>query len=443
MVKPFSLGMLSSFSPPAWHAAEDRLYGDDWWTGRHFVKLAQRLEAAGFDYLFFLDTLAVRRGNEGSMDDALRYAVTAPTHDPLPLLGMIAGATERIGLVGTASTSFYAPYQVARLFSTLDSMTGGRIGWNIVNSFEQAEAQNFGLDQLPEHGDRYDRAEEFVEAARALWEGWQEGALLRDQGTNTYVDPAKVSSTDYAGRFHRVRGPLNVLRAPQGTPVLVQAGASDRGRAFAAKNAELTFVPTDGGSHEALRATRADIRARAEAFGRDPDRVSVVYPVNIFFTEGSWNVGDEIPASDFQVKAAVLWLSQSLDLDLTQFPLDEPFPLDVPPSGIRSMFEGLRQMSRDGMTLRQAVLATRYSAGDLNFFGTPEQVGQRILDLMAAVGGDGVMIAGTMQFTAADLDRITERLVPFLREAGALKPVADQPVTLRERLFGAGQRDYR
>ena len=356
---------------------------------------------------------------------------------------MIAGATQRIGLVGTASTSFFSPYQVARLFSTLDSLSGGRIGWNIVNSFEDAEAQNFGLDRLPEHAERYDRAEEFVAATRALWEGWQEGSLLRDEASNTYIDPTKVVSTDFQGQYHRVRGPLNVLRAPQGVPVLAQAGASERGRSFAAQHAELTFVPTDGGSYERLRATRDDIRARAAALGRDPDRVSVVFPVNLFFTEHAWNRGDGVPASEYQVEAAVLWLSQSLDLDLGQFPLDEPFPLDIPPSGIRSMFEGLRQMSQTGMTLREAVLATRYSAGDLNFFGTPEQIGQKILDFMGAVGGDGIMLNGTMQLTGADLDLITDRLVPYLRDAGVLHAVDGPPLTLRERLFGPGELEYR
>lgn len=431
----FSLGLLTQFGPPAWQAVDDRLAGGDWWTGRYYVQLAQRLEAAGLDYLFFLDTLAVRRDSSGSMEEPLRHAVTAPSHDPLPLMSMVAAATEQIGLIATASTTVYPPYMVARLFSTLDSITGGRVGWNIVNSFEQAEAQNYGLEQLPDHASRYERGEEYLEVVRKLWDSWEEGALVADEATDTYIDPSKVHEVDHHGEFFDVRGPLNVLRSPQGTPLLVQAGASDRGRAFAAKHAELTFVPGDDGSIERARSARDDVRARAAAFGRDPDSIKVIFPARLLFVPDGWDPSQGFPISDFQLKAATLWLSQSLDTDLTQYPLDEPFPLDAPPSGIRSMFEGLLDMSRQGMTLRESILRTRYSGGDLEFLGTPEQIAEKMIHAMNEIGGDGFILLGTQQFNSAELDAITDRLVPALRAAGAIRDGLGQGSTFRERLF--------
>ncbi|HWH25772.1 MAG TPA: NtaA/DmoA family FMN-dependent monooxygenase [Pseudolysinimonas sp.] len=437
----FSLGVLANFGPPAWQAATGRLHGGDWWTGEYFITLAQRLEAAGVDFLFFLDTLAVRRDADGDIDAAaLASTVAAPSHDPLPLLAAIAAATKKIGLIGTASTSFYPPYTLARVLSTLDSMSGGRIGWNVVNSFERSEAKNFGFDDLIDHGDRYERAEEYVELARKLWAAWDDDALVQNEATNTYVDASRVHSVDHEGQYFRVQGPLNVLPSPQRFPVIAQAGASERGLAFAAKNAELAFVlGGDGDSLDGAIEARTQLRTRAAEFGRDPDSVKAVFPVNVVFLDREWDPAEGIPATDFQVEAAASWLSQSLDIDLLRYPMDEPFPLDVPPSGIRSMFSAFRALAEEGMPLRQAIVKTRYGGtGSTNFFGTPEQVAQQMISFMDVVGGDAMMLSATMQFTAADLDAITERLVPALRAAGVLRgDSVPEGATFRERLSGS------
>ncbi|HWH25590.1 MAG TPA: NtaA/DmoA family FMN-dependent monooxygenase [Pseudolysinimonas sp.] len=437
MTKKFSVGALMSFCPPAWLARNDRQHGGDWWTGEFYVDTVQRFEKAGMDYVFFLDTQAVRVDDSGSMADALRMAVTAPSQDPIPLLAQLAAATERIGLIGTASTTFYPPYLLARLLSTLDSMSKGRIGWNIVMSFEKSEAQNYGFDTLPDHDERYERAEEYVDLVRALWESWEPGSLLRDEASETYVDPDRVHRIDFVGEHYTSTGPLNVVRSPQGVPFLAQAGASPRGRQFAAKNAELIFVPVSDGMVQKLRADRDDLRKLAHDSGRNPDSIKTVFPASVIFTEQQWKPGDGIPASDLQVTAAVTWLSQSIDMDLSVYPLDEPLPAGIEPSGIRSMSEPFHEMARV-MPLRDAILHARYGAGDLNFFGTPEQVAQKLIEFVDAVGGDGVILPVSYESNAEYIDKITNELLPALRAAGVLEEPAEPGTTLREHFFGAG-----
>ncbi|HWH25989.1 MAG TPA: NtaA/DmoA family FMN-dependent monooxygenase [Pseudolysinimonas sp.] len=436
-VVPFALGLLHSFTPPAWLSTDDRLHGGDWWNGRYFVETAQRLEAACLDFMFFHDTQAVQRRADGSMAPALRWAATAPAHDPLVLLPILAYETRHIGLIGTASTTFNNPYQLARTFGTLDNIANGRIGWNIVTSYESDAALNFGMDALPGRENRYDRADDFLDVTSKLWTAWEPDAVIADLETDTYVDGSKVHDVNHEGPFYKSKGPLNVMRSPQGVPYLAQAGASERGREFAAQHAEMVFSIAAGSIDEA-REFRDDIRARAAAHGRDPDDIKVVYGCNVTFLPDDWDPNEPLPVTAAQFGSQLEWYSSALGIDLSLFPLDEPFPADTPPptAAIRTMFDMLVETGKNGMTLREAITAATKPRNPAGFRGTPEQVAEQMIEFMAGVGGDGIMISREWDYNALFLDNLTERLVPALQRAGATRTDYVEGATLRESMRG-------
>jgi FMN-dependent oxidoreductase (nitrilotriacetate monooxygenase family) len=232
----------------------------------YWIDIAKRAEAGGFDALFLGDVLALQQGADRHLSDAM---------DPIVILSALAAKTKRIGLIGTASTSFDHPYHLARRFASLDHISGGRAGWNIVTSSNALEAQNFGLDTMPEHDQRYARAADVVDAALALWDSWDADARIADKQSGRYLDPAKVRVVDHRGPFIRTRGPLNVPRSPKGRPLLAQAGASEAGRDFAARYADLVF--TVQASLPEAQAFYADMKARAVRHGRSPDSI-LIYP---------------------------------------------------------------------------------------------------------------------------------------------------------------------
>ncbi|HWI21627.1 MAG TPA: NtaA/DmoA family FMN-dependent monooxygenase [Baekduia sp.] len=437
MPNKFSLGVLQTFGDPYWFEDTYPENVGDWRTGQHFVDLARQLEQAKLDFSFFLDIQSVVRSADGSMDAALKVA--SPLSDPMYLMPLLAQATEHIGLISTASTTFYPPFMLARAFSTLDSVSGGRIGWNIVTSYEEGEALNYGLTEVPEHDERYDRADEFVELTRKLWESWEPEAVVRDLETRTYTDGSKVHSVDHVGKYFRSRGPLPTGRSPQGVPFLAQAGASPRGRDFAAKHAELTFVNSAGISIDDLRATREDLRERASKHGRNPDDLNVTYSVLLKFLPDDFDQSKPLPVPEQEFDFAMLAMSQTLNTDLSQFPLDEPFPVDTPPTGLLSMFEDFVAASRRGLTLRDAVIQTFVGADPQQpakdapgFHGTPEQVADKIIEFMDQIGGDGVMLTGDIGYGAEFQERFAERFMPRLREAGVVRSHYLEGATLRE-----------
>jgi len=214
----------------------------------------------------------------GTSEVYLKYATMAPKHDPAPLAAIMAAATSKMGIVATMSTTFYPPFLLARLCSTLDSIAEGRFGWNIVTSGEDGSAQNFGMDKLTEHDLRYDIADEYLDLVCQLWESWEPDAVIRDRETNTYADFKKVHAIHFAGKYFKSRGPLNTVRAPQGRPSFVQAGGSPKGRQFASKYADSIIAVANG--VEGMKAYRDDVRARAAAQGRNPDDIKVLFVVS-------------------------------------------------------------------------------------------------------------------------------------------------------------------
>ncbi|MFE3000804.1 NtaA/DmoA family FMN-dependent monooxygenase [Nocardia sp. NPDC059246] len=425
---PFRIGYFSRFGPTAWSAADDRLHGDGWWTGDRHIALAQRLERAHVDFLFFDDTAAVSRAINDTLEWDLKLAVGSPRHDALALIPLLAKATEGLGFIATASTSFYPPYILSRTLSTVDSLTGGRAGWNVVTSGDDSAAQNHNYDVLPDHATRYEMADEFVEVAKALWGSFGEGALARDVTNNMYMDPAEIREIDHRGKHFTVRGPLNTVPSPQGTPVLFQAGASERGRDFAARHADCIFAPGFGIDY--MKQMRRELRDRAAAHGRNPDEVKVFFGPPIQFTDGT----PRPPATRAQVEYALLMISQAFNHDLTQYPLDQPFPLDIESRGSTALLEPLRETARAGKSLRQGVVDVWYRDDENALSGTPEQVAEEMMHIMDEVGGDGFLIGAIDFANQAFEDAVIDGVLPYLRAAGATRSAYKPAQTFRQAL---------
>ena len=238
--------------------------------------MAVALERAKFDLILLGDSLAVPGTYQGRMDAYLRYAEHAPFHDPSPLVAIMAAATRRLGLAATLSTTFYPPFLLARLMTTLDHLSRGRIAWNVVTSYKHEEALNFGYQELLDHDQRYDRADEYLELCYQLWASWEPDAVVMDPGTDTFADPAKVRAIDFEGTYYRSRGPLNATPSPQGRPVIIQAGTSERGQDFAARHAEAIIVGRE--TPDEMKQFYDAFKARMQKHGREPEDVQGLLP---------------------------------------------------------------------------------------------------------------------------------------------------------------------
>ncbi|MGY3146738.1 FMN-dependent oxidoreductase (nitrilotriacetate monooxygenase family) [Bradyrhizobium sp. USDA 3397] len=283
----------------------------------YYQELAQRAEAHKFDAVFFADGPALA--------DNVRYAQRFRL-EPITLLAAIASATKRIGLIATASTTYTEPYNLARLFASLDHISGGRAGWNIVTTSSPQAAQNFGLPEHPPHNERYERAREYLDVITRLWDSWEDDPLVNNPVSGIFADTSKIHTIDHIGKHFRVRGPLNVSRPPQGRPVYVQAGSSEDGRAFAARFAEAIFT-----AHQTLASAQefyADIKGQARALDRSPDQIKILPGISPFIastqTEAD-RLQEELDAL-IQPEFSLTQLRQMTGLDLTGFDLDSPFP---------------------------------------------------------------------------------------------------------------------
>lgn len=417
--------------PPAWHAGSDRMFGDDWPTGGYHTWLAQRVEEAGFDFLFFEDTAGVSRKIGGSIEMDLRHVLSAPKNDPVALITYLAGKTERLGLIATGSTTLYPPFLLARLYSTIDSLSNGRVGWNIVTSSEDEAAQNFGLDALPPTNERYAIADEFLEVVTSLWDSWDPDAIVKDLENNIYTDPSKVREINHVGEHFKVRGPLNTYPSPQHRPVFAQAGGSPRGREFAARHAELIMSVTVGGVDE-MKEFREDMHARMRALGRDPREARIVYALHPYI----FNNPAERRASitDNQLIPVLGKHGAHLGIDLLEFDLDKPLPLDLEVNGTTSMFESLREKARRGVSLREAIIDFHWGPDDVGTAGPAADVARNLIDTMEEVGGDGYIFMCTQDANRSVLDGVFDELVPELKRLGAWR--TDFPgKTFRENLL--------
>jgi FMN-dependent oxidoreductase (nitrilotriacetate monooxygenase family) len=390
-----------------------------------YIAQAQAAEAAAIDLVFIVDSQFI------TADSPPHYLNRL---EPLTLLSALAARTARIGLVGTATTSYNSPFNLARRFASLDLISRGRAGWNVVTSGDAGTAGNYGLDEHYDYATRYGRAAEHIEVSRALWDSYEDDAFPRDRGSGTFVDPAKLHRTDHAGEHFSVTGPLNIERSPQGQPVIFQAGDSDEGRDLGARYADGIF--THASSIERNRAFADDIRARAAAAGRDPDHVRILPGAKIV-------VGDTDDDAR-EIELAQHRLSNTFDQalgelgrpfgwhDFRQYDLDAPFP-DVLAYAERSFRTQATQIVENarahGLTLREVVeqaAAPRRSP----FVGTAETVADALEAWFRAGAADGfnIYVSKPSQFR-----RFLDEVLPILRDRG-LARAAYEGTTLREHL---------
>lgn len=397
----------------------------------YYANLGRILEAGKFDLLFLADILAVPQRFENSLDSQLRYgALGALRLDPMVVLSIVAGATRHLGLASTISTSYFEPFAVARSLATLDHLSAGRAAWNIVTSFQQAEAANFGRTDQLSREERYDRADEFVQVACELWDSWKDGAVVRDKAAPMFADPEKVSPINHQGRWFNVQGPLNVSRPPQGRPVFIQAGASGRGRDFAAKWADVIFV--NHSSLESAVAFYKEMKERAAGHGRDPASLKIlpgIVPI-VGATATIAEETDKLLSSLALSQAGLSTLSYHLDIDLSQFPQDEILPdMDVP--GVQGHYKEVAELTRkNGLTL--AELGKRYGIGTLrDFIGTAESVTDKLEEWFRAKACDGFMIQAP--YVPGGLEDFVRLVVPELQRRGLFRKEYEGS-TLRDHL---------
>src|SRR5580698_7437023 len=428
MTKQLHLGAV--MRPVAIHTAWWRYPGahpDANFNLKHLVRFIQTLEQARFDAFFMADHLAVLN----MPVQALRRSATVTSFEPLTLLSALAMVTERIGLIATASTTFDEPFHIARRFASLDHISGGRAGWNVVTTANPDAALNFGLTQHVEHGERYRRAREFQAVVTGLWDSWADDAWRHDQASGIFFDPAKMHVLDHKGPHLSVRGPLNIARPIQGWPVIVQAGASDAGRQLAAETAEMVFA--SGGRLEDAQATYADIKARAKAAGRNPDHIKILPGclVVVGDTEEEAKAKRALLDSRVHPDSGIASLSIALGHDASVFDLDGPLP-DIPESNASKSGRDrvIARARGDNLTVRQlAQIAGSY--GGLAMVGTPRTIADQMEEWLYGDACDGFNIM--FPWVPGGLDEFVDRVVPELQRRGLFRTEYEGR-TLRENL---------
>jgi FMN-dependent oxidoreductase (nitrilotriacetate monooxygenase family) len=392
----------------------------------HHRRAAETAERAKFDSVFFSD--------QASIGDGVRY--NHPTSlEPTSMLAALAAVTDRIGLIATASTTYNEPFNLARRFATLDHISHGRIGWNIVTSIFEVDARNFGLDAAPLHADRYRRAEEFLDVSIDLWDSWEDEAFLADKESGVLVETERLHALDHQGEFFRVAGPLAVPRSPQGRPVLVQAGTSDTGRDFAARYAEAIFTAQrtlqDG------QAFYQDIRTRVADAGRDPDHVAILPGICPFVgsTEEEARRVEQELAEMVETDFALKQLSHLVENEITEDQLDQKFPKlsgEDNVNGNKSRYTLVAEMAeREDLTVRQVLGRMAGGRGHRTMVGTPEQIADDLELWFREGAADGFNLMPPV--IPDQLDAFVDGVVPILRERGLFRDEYEG-TTLREHL---------
>ena len=402
-------------------------YPDANFNFKHIASFAQKLEAAKFDAFFMADHLAVLN----MPIEALKRSHTVTSFEPFTLLSALAALTEKIGLVATASTTFDAPYHIARRFASLDHISGGRAGWNIVTTSNPDAALNFGLEEHMEHDERYVRAREFYDVVTGLWDSFADDAFIRNTETGIFFDPERMHVLGHKGEELSVRGPLNIARPPQGWPVIVQAGQSDAGRQLAAETAEVVFAaPRD---LDTAKPVYADIKGRMVKLGRNPDHLKILPAAFIV-------VGDTVEEakakrakldSFVHYDSAIAQLSITLGHDASKFDPDAPLP-EIPETNASKSGreQAIRLAQTENLTVRQ--LAQRLGGyGGLAFVGTPQTIADEMQTWLDEQGSDGFNVV--FPYLPQGLDDVTQRVVPELQRRGLFRKEYEG-TTLRDHL---------
>ena len=406
-MRPVSLHTAAWRYPGAWPDANFN-FG-------HLKRFAQTLERGRFDAFFMADHLALLN----MPMDGLKRSATVTSFDPLTLLPALAVVTEHLGLVATATTTYNEPYQLARKFASLDHISGGRAGWNVVTSANPDEAMNFGLEKHVDHAVRYRRAREFFDVVTGLCDSWADDAFIRDASTGLYFDPDKLHVLDHKGEFLNVRGPLNIARPVQGWPVIVQAGASEAGRQLAAETAEAIFAASS--TITAARAFYADVKGRMEREGRPRDHMKILPAAFVVVGNTPSEAKEKRAHLDSLVHydSAIASLSIALGHDASDFDPDGPLP-EIPESNsVKSSRERVVDLAeQENLTVRQ--LAQRLGGySGLAFVGTPSSIASQMEEWLLTDACDGFNI--TFPYLPAGLDEFVDQVVPELQHRGIFR----------------------
>lgn len=436
----FMMNVVGHVSAGLWRHPDDR--ANEYTTLDYWISIARLLDEAGFDAMFIADALGQIDVYQGKPDAALRTAAQSPVNDPLLLVSAMAAATQQLSFGITVSTTYEHPYLLARKFTTLDHLTKGRVAWNIVTSVLESAARNLGLERQMDHDERYERAQEFLEVTYKLWEGsWEEDAVRRDRQQGIYTDPAKVHPIRHQGRWFSVPDAHLSEPSPQRTPVLFQAGTSDRGRQFAAQNAEVVFL--GGTTAQAIGNNIARIRQQARKEGRADDAIRFITAVSVVVAET-----DEQAHAKFQdylsytsQEAALALFSAWTGVDWSEWPIDAPLHY-IETNASRSALAGLTRIDAERV----------WTVGDISNYigiggihptlvGSPQTVADALEALADESGIDGFNLAYAI--SPGSFEDFVRWVVPELQARGRMRRPDGRRLTLRERLQGEGQRHLR
>jgi long-chain alkane monooxygenase len=425
ILSAFTMNCVSHIQQGLWRREESRQLEytslDPW------VELAQVCESGFFDVVFFADVMGVYDTHGGSGAAAIRTGMQTPVNDPMLMIPAMAAATENVGFAFTSSVYQAHPFTFARQISTLDHLSNGRIGWNVVTGYLENAARSLGEPELPPHDERYERAEEYLDVVYKLWEGsWEDGAVLADRTTGVYADPTRVHPIDHHGQYYDVAGPHLSEPSPQRTPVLFQAGSSERGRDFAAKHAEGAFTPTS-------RSDRPmdDLLQRAHGFGRGPGDLAFIGGVSpiVGGTEAEAKEKEEAYLEQLSVEAGLVHMSGNVGVDLSSIDPDRPLE-ELHSEGVQGIIKSLLDSAPPGTRTFGDLIRANIAGQFLT--GSAEQVADT-LERRAAKGVTGFnIVTSILPGTIVDF---VEGVVPILQERGLVQTeYAEGP--LRQKLFG-------
>lgn len=386
---------------------------------QHFKHLAQTAERGKFDMIFFADGVAVWQ--RGKTSDELSRSGQVVHFEPLTLLSALSVVTERIGLTATVSTTYNEPFHLARKFASLDYLSGGRAGWNLVTSATDAEAKNFNREKHMEHTLRYERAREFVDVVTKLWDSWEDDAFLRDKESGIYFDPIKLHTPNHKGDYFSVKGPLNVARPIQGYPVIIQAGSSQDGQELAAQTAEVVFTAQQTLAEG--QAFYSSLKGRLAKYGRSPDDLKImpgIFPV-IGRTEQEAQEKFELLQDLIDPKVGLGLLRAMLgEIDLSDYSVDDPLP-DLPPTELAQSRQKLLLdlARRENFTIRQLYLAIAGARGHRQILGTPTQIADQLEEWFLNGAADGFNIMPP--YLPGGLEEFVDLVIPELQRRGLFR----------------------
>ncbi|MCT1901226.1 LLM class flavin-dependent oxidoreductase [Oceanobacillus sojae] len=378
----------------------------------HYISVTKKAEAAGLDFVFIADGLHI---NEKSIPHFLNR------FEPLTILSALAAVTEKIGLAGTVSTTYSEPFNIARQFASLDKLSGGRAGWNVVTSPLEGTASNFNKGNHPEHKLRYQMADEYLDVVKGLWESWEDDAFVRNRETGQFFDAEKMHRLNHSGKFFKAEGPLNIDRSRQGQPVIFQAGSSKTGMEFAAKHGEAIF--TNKSTLESSQEYYRRLKKLAAENGRKPEDIAILpalSPIIGATEEEAEETYNEIK-NLISIEEALNYLGRFFDhFDFSQFPLDEPFPDigDVGKNSFQSTTDDIKKRAeKENLTLREVALSVATPRNE--FFGTYEQVADKMIAWVENEAADGFVIS--MYVLGKQYDDFLKHVLPLLEQKGSFQ----------------------